>query len=711
VALLALSAPTAAPAQQWRALMAPGPLLQEHAPVEAECDECHLVFKGVPNDKCLRCHTGLSARIRADLGYHALVRKDACIKCHQDHQGRDAQPTTEEARAAFDHATTGFTLAGAHGKLACADCHTAAVGKMPAKCAGCHEDPHAGTLGPSCGACHDSEAWDHALKTREAHQVDMSGGHAPLKCADCHAGGANLAKTVGCEACHDQEHGGTEAPCQNCHNVQAFKPAKFDHDFCTCKFPGKHRTADCLQCHTEFNFTKTPTLCSQCHAKAVTHDPLGECSICHSALTWKQNRFDHNGRRSKFHLADTHLEVDCDRCHFQKERGKVAFRAAPEDCIGCHKAQGVEAHGDFGDCARCHTTVGFEENSFEHAKTGFVVANAHDELPCQGCHAGKTAAFPKRPAPQAPAETACQHCHADPHAGRGGAECETCHGTKAWVPSSFDLARHAKTALPLVGKHAEAPCTACHLDGQLTGLPATCEQCHFDRHNGRFGKQCTDCHRETGWRPVTGFEHGLTGFELVGAHLAAECSQCHEGPNAAALEAATDKQACETCHMPEHALDLGKCRDCHREEVPFAQAGVGFEHRKTGFRLERRHAVVACKSCHPNQVGPKPLARCGSCHVSPHAGQLTPQCEDCHAPDRWSLIRFDHDASGWPLRGRHFVAPCGSCHVSERWIGLTTECHDCHALDAARARMVVPQAHPFGALDCRDCHFNAFSWR
>lgn len=702
----------AAHAQQWRALLSPGPVIEQHAPVEAQCDRCHLVFKGVPNDKCLRCHTTLQTKIAAEVGYHTTVRDQDCIKCHEDHKGRDGPSTTQAALDAFDHDSTGFELEGAHDKLECTDCHKQALGKMPAKCAGCHEDTHEGTLGSACAKCHDSLDWKNERKPLAKHEVPIDGGHSGLGCVDCHAGGENLAKSVGCESCHDQEHGGTEAPCQNCHNVQAFKPAKFDHDYCTCKFPGKHRTAECLACHQDFNFTKTPSLCSQCHRKDETHDPLGECSICHSALTWKQNRFDHNGRRSKFHLTEMHLEVDCDRCHFQKKGRRTLFRAAPDTCIGCHAEQGKEAHGDFGNCDQCHTTAGFEDNSFEHSKTGFIVTNAHEKVECQACHADKTNGFPKGPT-NPPRERDCQHCHTDPHDGRGKQECETCHGSAAWAPSTFDLARHAKTSLPLRGKHQEAECSACHLDGQLTGLPSTCAQCHMDVHDARFGDQCADCHSELGWKPVPDFDHGLTGFDLTGAHLEQDCAKCHEGPNGEALDAAPakGKQACEICHNPEHALDLGGCTECHRPETPFAEARAQFDHRKTGFRLERRHTNVSCKGCHPNAVGPKPLPSCGSCHVSPHAGQLGPQCETCHAPDRWSLVRFDHDVSGWPLRGRHFVTACMSCHTAERWIGLTTECYDCHALDAARARMSVPEPHAFGALDCRDCHFGAFSWR
>jgi len=86
-------------------------------------------------------------------------------------------------------------------------------------------------------------------------------------------------------------------------------------------------------------------------------------------------------------------------------------------------------------------------------------------------------------------------------------------------------------------------------------------------------------------------------------------------------------------------------------------------------------------------------------------------CAECHRPDRWRLARFDHDQTAWPLRGRHFTTACASCHTGQRWVGLPTECWDCHALDAGRANATSGVPHPFGAVDCTDCHFSGWRWR
>ncbi len=102
--------------------------------------------------------------------------------------------------------------------------------------------------------------------------------------------------------------------------------------------------------------------------------------------------------------------------------------------------------------------------------------------------------------------------------------------------------------------------------------------------------------------------------------------------------------------------------------------------------------------------------QCASCHADTHSGQLGQGCEDCHLPDRWRVVRFDHDRTGWPLRGRHFVTPCVSCHTAQRWVGLVDECWDCHTAAAARGKARAPAAHPFGPLECTNCHTSQWRW-
>lgn len=709
--------------QGWRASTAPGPPSRAHADTADNCDRCHMPFKGLPNEKCLSCHQDLKK-------FHAAVAAQKCSACHTEHKGADADQTKASARASFNHELTGMPLVGAHQKVACKTCHTKPISQMADSCAGCHKDTHQGALGTTCTACHKSEAWKPALHLLGQHKLSMEGGHAKTQCVSCHAKGANLKPVVACTACHEQAHGGTTASCDGCHDVKAWTPAKFDHAFCTCTLPQLHQTVSCLGCHKGWDFTHAPTLCSGCHEQKRKHEPLGECSLCHSAVSWKKNQFNHN-KSAKLKLTGLHLEVACESCH-PPLGATLKFRGVPMQCEGCHQKKGDRAHGNFGPCAKCHAADGFDKSTFGHASTGFPLIGKHAKANCKACHEAKTKGYPSQPKKAAVGgwlhgalasnvlmaaaphvkEPACSHCHEDPHQGSTTAtgECSACHTSEVWKPTTFTVERH--TGFPLTGKHATTACKLCHTDSKLNDAPKVCAQCHVDRHAGRFGEACEQCHSTTAFKPVVGFEHTRTGFTLAGGHAKVTCAGCHEGKRGKALAAAT-KVGCETCHHAPHGPELGAdCAACHDPaKGPFSGArGMTFAHvQKTGFALERRHAVLPCGACHKSE-GPPPSARCAECHADPHSGQLSQGCDDCHLADRWRLVRFDHDRTGWPLRGRHFMAPCASCHTAQRWVGLVDECWDCHANDAARGKAKNASAHPFGALDCAACHTSMWKW-
>jgi hypothetical protein len=309
------------------------------------------------------------------------------------------------------------------------------------------------------------------------------------------------------------------------------------------------------------------------------------------------------------------------------------------------------------------------------------------------------------PADNHASDVACAHCHSSPHPDGTSTDCASCHQDADWLPSTFDVARHAQARFPLDGRHADVACGSCHVDHRLTGIPTECAGCHVDRHRGLLGEDCTECHSVNGFKPVASFDHARTGFLVQGGHTDVGCATCHTDANGQALREGRGG-ACSTCHEPEHG-ELGACADCHSDAHDAFVDARSFDHARTGFHLERRHGSQPCASCHVKGQ-PTPLPRCGSCHVDPHMGQLTSACEECHQPDRWRLVRFDHDLSGWALRGRHHVTPCAGCHVNQRWIGTPTECWDCHADDVVAAPRSVP-AHAFGRVDCADCH-GGWSW-
>ncbi len=322
---------------------------------------------------------------------------------------------------------------------------------------------------------------------------------------------------------------------------------------------------------------------------------------------------------------------------------------------------------------------------------------------------GTPGASPEAPAPaQHTSDAACSHCHEDVHQGAVGTTCQECHTSETWVPSTFGLTDHANTKFALTGKHATAECSLCHPNARLAGQPLECAGCHLDRHRGKLGENCAECHSTERFAPVEGFDHaGRTGFALTGPHGGdVSCDDCHTGPRGRLLQVAVEP-GCATCHAPSHG-DFGACESCHpADRTTFA--GASFDHRSTSFALERRHAAQSCASCHPaGSVGSDARSDCQACHTDVHAGQTGSVCTDCHRPDRWRLVRFDHDATSVPLRGSHFVASCTSCHTNQRWIGLPRDCFGCHSGEARRGPSSVP-AHVTGIGECGDCH-NSWTW-
>jgi hypothetical protein len=255
--------------------------------------------------------------------------------------------------------------------------------------------------------------------------------------------------------------------------------------------------------------------------------------------------------------------------------------------------------------------------------------------------------------------------------------------------------------------HQQVQCARCHESGRFIGTPQTCNQCHLDRHGGRFGSACEKCHDESTWKHHPNFDHTVAvGFPLTQAHDGLACAQCH-GKDRQKLRGVKNI-TCATCHTPVHGDQFpGACTRCHTptkfSDVP------AFDHSRTLFPLDRRHMAVKCTSCHDASRGAKLRADCRFCHGDPHRGRTLMDCEQCHRADRWTLVRFDHDRTIFPLRGRHFTTACRACHTNDQYTGIRPECVSCHRQDKLRADGMYTFHRGFG-FDCGECH-KAFTWR
>jgi hypothetical protein len=414
-------------------LVNPGPVIEGHAKIEAECAKCHApMSRASQSGLCLSCHKEVASDRQNARGFHGrdkAASKSECKQCHTDHKGRQAD-ILQFDRETFNHALTNFALKGEHRTVRCEGCH---LPKKPyraaaGRCVDCHKsvDPHKGRLGDACDSCHGEDGWrrtktfDHA-KTK----FPLIGAHQKVTCAACHVGEKYKDLAIACVSCHaiqDKHAGRYGTKCETCHAPQKWSVVQFNHDKFT-KFPlrGRHATTKCDTCHVgDLYRDKLSMACVACHKKDDPHQgQLGaRCEQCHKDTGWRQKvTFDHDITR--FPLIGRHAAVPCEECHRTPR-----YKETPQVCAACHKD--IHHEGRLGSgCAVCHNPNGWARWRFDHTKqTRFALTGAHTELDCHACHKLKVVTKIALP-------TACYGCHSadDVHGGAFGRTCEQCHTT------------------------------------------------------------------------------------------------------------------------------------------------------------------------------------------------------------------------------------------------------------------------------------------
>jgi len=523
---------------------------------------------------------------------------------------------------------------------------------------------------------------------------------------------------------------------------------------------------NCRSCHGPRGVTRE--LCLTCHTALARRIEAGKglhareeyrvgCERCHvehqgrafELVFWgKEGRASFDHAQTGFPLQGRHAALGCESCHGARrirDRAGLAgggvnlartFMGLGAACSSCH----ADPHkGQFAPraCTDCHDVERWKPPAgFDHGKTAFPLTGAHEPVACASCH---------KPGPDGslrfkgtPHQT-CASCHRDPHGGRLGASCASCHGTAGWHridPGRFD---HGKTRFPLTGRHEKVACAGCHARTPGAGMKfqgtpfQTCASCHKDPHAGRLGTSCAGCHTTAGFERIQPgqFDHDRTGFPLRGEHVEVKCDSCHRPGRPRPLKHAR----CTDCHQDRHAgqlagrADGGRCESCHDVTGFKPPRFTPDDHARTRLPLTGAHLAVACDACHREvplerlrSVGVRPPAgspprteqlrfassACSGCHDDPHGGRTARYgaCETCHAATAWATVRFDHARTGFPLAGAHVRAPCRACHPGEGGTlapaGRPTSCSGCHR---------DPHAGPFarrfgrdGRTDCAVCH-------
>lgn len=475
-----------------------------------------------------------------------------------------------------------------------------------------------------------------------------------------------------------------------------------------------------------------------------------------------------NAQISPGPLAKAHQSLNgagnCTKCHAVSTRSPV-FR-----CLECHREIDAEIQQNKGlhatfprsatpgaACIKCHSDhngVDFQmvhwnptPSGFDHTKTGYALDGKHVGVSCRSCHNVQKISAQARTLlanvdlnrTWLGLSPSCVTCHEDPHKGRFGAGCASCHSTVDWKAASIDREHfdHSKTLYPLTGEHRYVKCESCHTagaDGQprYEGIPfAHCSDCHRDPHKGEFKQECESCHTTFTWKKSSfteTFDHSKTNYPLLGKHLEVPCLTCHVDGD---FKTPIPHNACADCHKPDphggqflKRADGGRCESCHTVKGWSPSTYSVADHAKTGFPLSFPHESVKCAACHiPAGKDTRykiKFALCVDCHKDEHDGQFAGapwqnRCEQCHDGATFRITNYTlakHQKSNFPLTGGHEAVPCDQCHKAPAeskvvpyhftQLGCTT-CHEDIHQGQFQKRMVALNAagKPLG---CEACH-------
>lgn len=445
-------------------------------------------------------------------------------------------------------------------------------------------------------------------------------------------------------------------------------------------------------------------------------------------------------------LTTAHAKLEglknCTACH------ELGQKITNEKCLDCHKEiklliekkLGYHSSPEVSNklCSKCHSEhngrsfqiVRFDTEKFNHSVTGFVLYGKHAETDCGKCHRSKFIMNPdlkKRKNTYLGLDTNCANCHEDFHQNTLGKNCANCHNTSAFKPAP--LFNHDKTKFRLTGLHKKVECEKCHKTEMRGGKKFTrfaglafgnCTSCHSDFHKGKFGTNCESCHSTAGFKKVRteSFDHGKTGYPLLGKHTEVKCAGCH----GASLSTKPSFKLCTDCHKDYHKGQftvknkVRDCADCHTVNG-FKMSTFTIEmHNAAKFPLTRSHLAVSCNMCHKTTAGDWNFVLkskdCSACHKNVHGSEISVQfmgqnkCENCHNTDRWGSVRFDHSKTKFALTGKHAETSCRNCHeyrtvgneIAFRFASLKSGCESCHN------DIHLGQFNVDGKSNCQNCH-------
>lgn len=312
-----------------------------------------------------------------------------------------------------------------------------------------------------------------------------------------------------------------------------------------------------------------------------------------------------------------------------------------------------------------------------------------------------------------------------PHGSDFKLNCSVCHNADSWEVNLKKLTfNHNTTTFPLEGQHQVVNCRQCHTTLVFSAAKSECSDCHTDFHNQSTRLNCSRCHTPKSWLVTNATQiHQNSRFPLVGAHVTADCYDCHKSGSLLQFDPLGIE--CVDCHRNKYLATTNpnhqtagfsvNCRDCHKISA-FDWGANGFNHNI--FPLTQGHSGVACIKCHPGGNFNVSTA-CYSCHASNynatsnpnHAGCNFPtDCSQCHTTNPgWQPALFDHNTTPFALTGAHLSVNCNSCHPSG-CAGTPNTCVGCHQNNY---NATTNPNHPACNLstNCTNCHTTNPGWQ
>lgn len=327
-------------------------------------------------------------------------------------------------------------------------------------------------------------------------------------------------------------------------------------------------------------------------------------------------------------------------------------RPAQDDAL----ARSRSPHGSIAiPCASCHSSDAWiptrSDTPFDHAaQTAFELNGAHERVDCTACHLALRFDEPDASAGD------CATCHVDVHSGRLGAVCSACHDARSFSSNGRRDA-HTGTSFPLVGRHRQVACEACHGGGgaeRYTALPTECMSCHaadyqnaVPEHAGiGFPTQCASCHGVMSWRGARFNHTSAAGYPLEGAHVRIACESCHTPPTFSVPFSPSGPRDCIACHQADYDRvhpDFGfssECLTCHTLETFRGARWAEHDARFPIYTGKHAGRWTSCAQCHDG------------------GGFTTVSCLNCHEHSQSRMDDKHRERQGYS----YTTAACLSCH-------------------------------------------------